>query len=461
MKLSVAITGVALTLGCSPKADDTNMPNTIESYEFTSAITGEPSVSRSGQVFRQLLIDDMKGYLGDLTARIDSGEYFPAAGDVTADLNFYFEFDGDTSGSLEHGLAVDMDTLQATYGDLSSGKDLVSKLAGNDATGQHQDWSMGIVGWDSNGAVSPETLVRNWFAQIDEMAVDRANGIETIGPDGAPLSAVYLTPDGTDLRQLIEKFLRGAVAYSQGTDDYLDDDIDGKGLNAEHTVVDEGKNYTALEHAWDEAFGYFGAATDYAQWTDTEIKEETAMDVDGDGYIDLINETNWGHSINAAKRDLGSSDSAPADFTQQAWDGFTMGRALLAETAGAALTGEEMEQLQAYRDEAVAAWEMSISSTVVHYINDVIRDLEAGASVDDVAKHFSELKGFSLSLQFNPRSMVSDADFAEFQGLIGQSPYEYETEEYVSNLLSARDIIVSSYGFAAENEGDESGDGGW
>ena len=54
-----------------------------------------------------------------------------------------------------------------------------------------------------------------------------------------------------------KKFLLGAVAFSQGADDYLDDDVAGKGLLVFGYIPAEGKKYSALEHAWDEGFGYF------------------------------------------------------------------------------------------------------------------------------------------------------------------------------------------------------------
>jgi len=446
---------------CGSNPEDTGLVESIDSYEFTSVLTGESSVARSGQVFRHLLIDEIDGYLGDLTERIDSGDYFPESGDITADLNFYFEFNSETSGDVGHGLSNSLGTVQTTYSEISSGADLVGKLAGNDASGQHQDWSSALIGWESTEPLSPEELVRSWFSNIDDMAVARANGELTIGPDGEPVMAVYLTGYGTDLRQLLTKFLNGAVAYSQATDDCLDDDIAGEGLNSDHSVAGDGKAYTALEHVWDEAFGYFGAATDYALWTDDEIAHTTSMDRDGDGLVDLIHEVNWGHSVNAAKRDLGASDAAPTDFTKQAWDSFTMGRSLLAETAGQPLTEGQVEQLQLYRDGAVTAWESSISATVVHYINALIVDLSDGAPTADVAKHFSELKGFSLTLQFNPRSMILPDDFADLQALIGQAPYELGANEYTANLIGARDIVVAAYGFSSANAGDEYGEGGW
>ena len=456
-----------LLIACTPGTDsaldtgDTGEPIAqVEGYGFHNA-------SYSGQVFRNLLISDLKGYVGGLTDSIDNGDVYPVAGDVEADLNFYFEFDSSTSGGLEHGQSWDTPPLQTTYDEVSSDKDLVGKIAGNDATGQHADWTSDFVGWEQDGVTTPESLVRTWFAEIDAAAAARTAGDIPLDPSGAPIEHVFLSADGLDRQQLLEKFLRGAIAFSQGADDYLDDATPDKGLLDDHTTIEEGKDYTALEHGWDEGFGYFGAAVTYGDWTDEDIKAGP-LDVDGDGFIDLETEVNWGHSVNAAKRDLGSVSGT--DYTAQAFDNFVAGRALLARTAGAELSDEDFATLQGHRDLAVDAWEKSISSTCVHYINDTLQDMGriGGEDYDFAghAKHWSELKGFALSLQFNPRSPLSEAEFAELHELIGQAPVLEDAgpealEAYAADLVAARTLLGEAYGFDASDLGDENGENGW
>ena len=60
-------------------------------------------------------------------------------GDSRAVPGTSFEFDSSTSGSLEHGVSTTPDPLQETYDDISSGKNLVGKIAGNDAVGEIAD----------------------------------------------------------------------------------------------------------------------------------------------------------------------------------------------------------------------------------------------------------------------------------------------------------------------------------
>ncbi len=468
---------VVLMACAGDPADDPSDTNTTETeatdaslplvYSFPSRFDGEESVSTSGQVFRHLLISDLNDHLAGITGRIEAGEIFPVAGDIEGELNFYFEFDSATSGAIPILFDTDPGPMQIAYDDVSSGKDLVSKIAGNDEAGQHVDWSTGLVGWEDPAVTTPESLVRHWFSIIDRQSVGFGNGQPPLAPDGTPIRAVYLTPEGHDLRQLLEKFLRGAIAFSQGADDYLDDDEPGKGLLSDNTAAEDSENFTALEHGWDEGFGYFGAARSYPSWTDDQIADDRVWDADGDGTIDLKTEVCWGHSVNAAKRDRGSSAEAPNDFTAEAWEGFARGRQLLANSDGE-LTTAQLNELKMWRDQAVGSWEKAMGATVVHYINEVLQDNGKIGTDDysfaDHAKHWSELKGFALSLQFNPRSPVTDADFADLHELLGMAPVlagDEALDAYAEDLLEARAIIGNAYGFDPANLGDQVGENGW
>jgi hypothetical protein len=413
----------------------------------------------------------MKSYIGGITDTLNTGA-FPAVGETEAALGFYFDFDSSVGGTVSILTNPDPGACQGTYDDVSSGKDLNGKIAGNDATGQHKDWSTDFVGWDGS---SPEALVRTWIGDIDAQAAGWNGGAhEYRDPAGDRITKVFVTPEGLDYQQLLQKFIRGAVAFSQGTDDYLDDDTDGKGLNSDHTGPDDGDPYTSLEHQWDEGFGYFGAARSYPDWSDDDIKATPGLDVDGDGCVDLKREMNWGHSVNAAKRDIGAV--AATDFTADAWAGFYNGRLLLSETAGEGLTAEQFTELQGYRDDATAAWEKSISATVVHYINDTLQDMNTFGTEDynfyDHAKHWGEMKGFALALQFNRRSPLMDSEdvmmtkFYDMQMLMGTAPVlpTASTDDqaaYRADLIEARTLIGLAYGFDAANLGDDNGENGW
>ena len=140
-----------------------------------------------------------------------------------------------------------------------------------------------------------------------------------------------------------------------------------------------------------------------------------------------------------------------------------------------------MTDLVAARDKALVNWEKAISATVIHYINDVLGDMAKpmACDVDDQgrlvdtdckaysfeghAKHWSELKGFALSLQFNRLSPLGDERFAELHTLLGDAPalpnvdgvYSDEdadgVADYEAALLDARAIVGTAYSFDSGN----------
>lgn len=444
--------GLVGVIGCGEGQPPREVPETY-AFQSRDAALGQ-SVAYSGQTLRHVLIEDLKAQIGGLTARIDNGTQAPTpeAGAVLAELDFYYRLD--TSGAEVKPLLTTTPALmQTTYSQIGSGN-LTSKIAGkDDPEKQHKSWTTQFQGW--TGASSPEGLVTSWFELLDARALDRANGIVDHDPVTGAVLPVHLTADGLELRELLQKFLVGAVAFSQGADDYLDE-----GLEADHSALEAGKPYTALEHAWDEGFGYFGAARNYLTLEDSAVAAKPYGDVDGDGKIDVKSEYSFGHSTNASKRDAGSAATARTNFSEDAMKGFLAGRALLASTTGP-LTAAEKTELAGYRDQAVSAWEKAIAASVVHYINDVVADMgkfgTAEYKFSDHAKHWGEMKGFALSLQFNPRSPLTAAKFAELHSLLGDRPVlpnAAGAEEYRVALIQARAVLHQAYAFHADNVND-------
>jgi hypothetical protein len=442
-------------------------------YAFTGREGAASSVAYGGQVFRLVLIEELKAHVGRLTARIDQG-YTPAEGEVAAELGFFLDFDPATSGEVALTLETSPARLQRTYADLSAkGAKLADKLAGNDPIGQHRDWNTaGVVGWPGNP--SPEALVRGLFATLDRQAVARGAGQVPSDPAGQPLASVALTERGHDVAELLQKFLHGAIAFSQAADDYLDDDLDGKGLRSDHARVEEGQTYTALEHAWDEGFGYLGAPRDMGDYTDEELAGAGGRpayargqhDTDDDGAIDLGAEHAFLMTRYAARRDLASKSGL--DLTSELWAAFRTGRAIIARARGP-LDAADEAALAAERDRALVAWERAIAATCISYLNRVIGHVDRLGAPDysfaEHAKHWSELKGLALAFQFNRRSPLGAAELAELHEKLGDGPFiplpGGSVEVHRRGLLEARAILRGVYGFSEADVGDDRGQGGW
>ncbi|WP_300425381.1 DUF4856 domain-containing protein [uncultured Thalassolituus sp.] len=470
--LAVATMSIAL-YGCgggSSSNDDDNVTtpvvpessyNVPETYTFTDA-SGNDTVSYSGQTARHILISDLKAATADVT---DTTE--------TAAFDYFFRFDSEANGDNAFDFAIDGQTLvQDTYNSISSGKDLISKIAGQDKA-EHV-LGEGFFGWGD--VASPTDLVDQFF---DDLVLNADTGftIATTASDTTAVEVAYVSPEGLDYVQLIQKFLLGAVTFSQGTADYLQTDF----ADASNLALVDGKNYTAAEHKWDEAFGYFGATRNFNDFTDDEIAIKGGRpefqgynDANGDGLLDLRSEVIFGNSANCAKRDRGAT--VETDLTKEAFDAFLTGRAIIAEASAAGeLTSEAAADLESQIQIAAVTWEKCIAATVIHYINDTIADMDDFdgtkfadvANFTDLAKHWGEMKGFALGLQFNPLSpfRVSEAAVAnleEVHSLMGDAPvladgtqageaFTGGVSQYRTDLLAARDLLRDAYGFHADN----------
>jgi len=447
----------------------------LEVYSFNSEFEdGQSSVSYGGQTTRHALIAELKHYIGKggLQADIDDNNLADKAA-VLAKLNSFYHRDENAwdgfAISFTDGWTVP--AKQKLFTDIGSYKSLKDKVAGNDASGQHKEWNNGdFAGWGAKGSITPDGLIAHFFDQLADNAAEVISGASRVDPITGKNIDVYVNTDGTDLNQLIQKFLLMAITYSQATDDYLDAE---KGLATDNIGQDKGtKTYTKLEHQYDEGFGYFGATRDYLYYTDNEIsgKVKTAddgrvdwngqHDSDGDAEIDLLSEHMFGNSVNAAKRDRGTKDNAmPTDYTKQAMEAFISGRKIINDNAGMALTAEQMTELLVQKDIAIDAWERAIVATVIHYINDLSDDLEplrTGEGEFDfttAAKHFSELKGFALGLQFNPKSQFSATDFESMHTLLKDAPVleQAGVAAYQNSLLAIRNSLQEAYNFDDEN----------
>ena len=440
----------------------------LDTYKFFNN-DNVSSVSYSGQITRHVLIAELNQYIGgELQTDLETGALTTRQA-VMDKLNSFYQISDEEYDLIADTFAVDFieASEQSNLRQLSnSSKDLNGKIAGNDAVGQHKDWNNGeFEGWGAKGSTTPHGLVQIFFGMLADNAEVYINGNTRNDFNGNPITKIYLTEDGRDLKQLIQKFLLGAVAFSQGVDDYLDNDTDSKGLRTTNIPAD--KDYTTLEHQWDEGYGYFGAARDYLEYTDDEIAGKGGRDAyssgrhdsNNDGLFDLLSEVNFGNSVNAAKRDRGTaSHTSPTDYSTTAFNALLAGRKIINDNIGSELTDVQMNDLLAQRDIVVEYWEKSISATVVHYINDTLADLNAletaDFNYDDLAKHWSEMKGFALNLQFNRFSPLTDQDYALLHTLMQDAPVvspEADLEQYKADLLQARDILEAAYGFDSEH----------
>ena len=510
---SVALIGVVGCAGGDERADDFSageeLGTSVRSYIFESRFEpGRSSVKYTGQTARHILINEVKVQIGNVDPTTET--YVP--GEVFATLQGIYEHDWTVVPELPFSSLTGRD-LQTNLDEISTDKNLVSKIAGIDSPG----WTQGWAGWSTElpsgegtraVPVSPDAFVQAMFHKLDELAVLHSEGTPPLTPDGLPITKAFVDADGIDWQQMTQKFLLGAVAFSQGTNDYLykvagvpgdDGQIDDSTAKPNATP-DAGAPYSEMEHYWDEAFGYFGAAVDYGLYTDAEIAGkggrndwQSFHDSNGDGKIDLRSEFNFGHSQNAAKRDYGSAGiegGVGYDMTGDIFGAFLDGRTLISSIERD-LNAEELAALRSYISVIKDGWEAAIAATVIHYINDTLADMARLGGEDysfyDHAKHWSELKGFALGLQFNPDSPLhvlldascelpdsgvdsaistaedcatastdsgagglwspTESGFIRFHRKLGDAPVFTNSVAAQENYRSIRTLLQSAYGF--------------
>ncbi len=436
-------TGEAQQDGDDGNEDDDGVDKGL--YAFSSRfLPGQSSVAYTGQAARHLMIRE-------LAARIERSTDDVLAGKTSAELSerlwFWWDFKPDHGGTPEEPWSVepmDLPLLQQTVGEVG-----VASLR-DKTRDQDNDDESPVIGWKSDD-LSASAVAQDMMADL----VTTWTARQTAGPEASMRTrraAPYVSEAGIDYRALLEQYLLGAVVFSQSCDDYLDDkDGSGNGLFSDNVDAVDGKPYTVLEHAWDEGFGYFGAARAFA----TASLEENAagvLDVDGDGKANWLTEVNYGHARRAAQLDLASASGT--HFSRDAFVAFREGRRLITQALGA-LSADDFDALVALRDQAIASWEKAMAADVISTTNQLMALLEGERDGDDDfvrhAQLWSKLKGSLLALQFNPRSpfLVDLAAYRSAHALVQAAPRLERTRfaEARADLLSVRNLVQATYGF--------------
>ena len=407
-----------LTIGCEDEevADNDSGMTTLETpaeFVFESRFeehAGESSVSYSGQVVRNLLVNDIKTQIGT-----DAG-----SGDATTLLSMMANDDPNRMILT----STTPSSMQTKYHDIST-----SHL--NDRLDAVSDYI--LPGYEMNAG----DAISAWVT--DAVTNGKTNA------------------DGIRLDQMVQKTLWGAVAYWQGTSKYM-----SKIPNDDNTMSDDGDPYTAMEHHWDESFGYFGAARDYnTGYSDDNARKTTQNDSNGDGSIDFKTEFNSGWGITAAKRDLVDGVSVDYDFTGTIMNAYLEGRTLIYNQAS-------LDEILVQRDIILNTWEKVVAAVTIHYVNDVAADMAALYPADsnagplsdlsaDLNNHWGEMRGYANGLLYNDFKVISDSNLNTILTTMGTSPvYPEDGETVFYNyhemlVTTVKSLLQNAYGFSDEH----------
>jgi len=424
-------------------ADDSKIyadfPVTLDGY------TGDKtqSVSYGGQIARHTLHNSLKKL-----AATGNGSANP---ELKAQMLAYYSGSEEGRDILDPATKGKFVVKQSKVDELSKGK----SLAGNTFKGA-------INGWPGN-LTGPEVV---------EMMIDKASSTEK-GYD--PLT-------GLDYSQLISKFIMGAVFYNQIVDKYLDENITAEN-KPNNKPYSDGAYYTGKEHSWDEGWGYFGAPAHALSISPDDLyaitkQSEDAFsiaDANGDGTVDLKSEMSFALAYYAA----GADGSGNTDYLHTITNAFIDGRQLITDANGKALSQDELSKLADYASVVETNIEKVLAEAVFKYAGSVYKDIqklkatvEANGDAKDIfrnyAKHWGELKGFSMALQAGRKNLGETAvkmnrmigfspvllgntqiSGVDAEGNYVQSPSE-SLEEYMLHMLKVQQLMIDQFAVEAK-----------
>jgi hypothetical protein len=345
------------------------------SYEFARA--GKSTVSFSGQTARLNMADE-------LYAALNTNTFTKAQ---------MLEMFNDGTGFTGEGLN--------TSGKKMGNKTAASPLAS--ATVKPQ--------FDAMIADFADNVIPNW-------ATDAANGQAGVLTDAT--RTIHVNAKGHEIDQTFIKCIIGAMTLDQIVNNYITPyQLDSGTRTADNTnkTLSSGKDYTDMEHKWDEGFGYL-----YGQEADP-----TRLDLG-------VSPTGNGTTLNKYFKKVNAS-SHPG-MAVQVFDAFRRGRAYIVANQ----YDKRDEQAEIIKKELSKL----IAQKAVDYINGYMSKIADGNTAD--AFHaLSEGYGFVMSLQFtNDGTDTPYFSNSEVNAFLASMDNFWTVEN--STLESIRDEISSKFG---------------
>ena len=347
--ITLLILSVAF-ISCS--SDDDNTGNNNQSvdapanYQFTR--NGNNTVSYSGQTQRIAMAEELISALKDPTRDQES-------------LNAMFAH---VEGNQDFS---DPDMLELN----ASSKNVRSKTAASADYFSSNSTDANAIKSDFDSWISLQVsdVYPNW-GNTAEPGI--AGGLQELGGG----SIRYVNEKGLEYNQAFAKSLTGALMTDQILNNYLSPAVLDAGDNVtknDNDILADGKDYTTMEHKWDEAFGYlYGLEED-------ETAPELGVDSFLNKYLDKV-----------------EGDSDFAGIANDVYDAFKLGRAAIV-AKNYTVRDEQVEILR----EKIS---MIIGIRAVYYLQ--VGKTNLGVDNASAFHDLSEGFGFVYGLQFTRNSMT-------------------------------------------------------
>lgn len=201
---------------------------------------------------------------------------------------------------------------------------------------------------------------------MDSIEAASTNSLNIVVSSTDPTRKYLLNANGFDYTEMIEKLTMGAVFYYQSMETYICSF--GVGSSVDNTTIVTGEG-TAMEHHWDEGFGYMGVPTDFPT--------NTAGIIFWGEYIDEV-----GGGVLGNKTTL--------------MNAFIKGRA--------AITNKDYTT----RDEQINIIQTEFERLVVACAIHELNEAKVNLADDAIRNHvLSEAKGFIMSLKYKTNKTIT------------------------------------------------------
>ena len=238
---TLAITTLTIS-SCSNDDSITQNPTYTIPTSYTFERNSKTTVDFSGQTSRLLMLEEMGNYIK--TAATNG-----TAANLTVLTNMY----SNTNNAF----------ADATLN--TSGKQLKDKTAAS------KDYFQLFLG---GGNTTEKVAVQSFF----ETQLSSSNSASLGATAAAGVAGVYLdgtskrlfAPNGLEPQQVLLKGMMGACFMDQIVNNYLSKNKLDEGtskINNSNKIVEDSKNYTTMEHTWDEAYGYVYGVDGTKYWS--------------------------------------------------------------------------------------------------------------------------------------------------------------------------------------------------
>ena len=305
---------------------------------------------------------------------------------ATVPTNYAFERNGNTTVSFS-GQNERLDMVKAIKDYLGQGDKreiTVSANVLNDAYTNTGDNGNGFFDFTSTKQLKDKTFapdldnnfMEDLFAGAEAVSlsgVNASNGVPGFIERENSGNTIMVDANGREFTQMIEKGLMGTVMYNQIYNTYFSEDRTGD--HVENTTLRSGKNYTDMEHHWDEAFGYFNAPVDFtSEWP--EAREDEVRF--------------WSNYSNIVDPFINSNS--------EIMEAFLAGRT--------AIVNNDLEEKNAQRTILFEKLELLAAATSIHYINLSIGYVNEG-KIGEAFHTLSEAWTFINALTYSANRRIS------------------------------------------------------